>query len=315
MPSELGLVLGASAVLKPGVLLGQRWVGTAPGLQELLSSRSGLGCGARPPLLVVALSDVGETAPASLCQTEGWLCWALQRRGLASLPRVSLGVSWGEWELVTSELEGSGVTSSPGSALTSPRPHWAALGGSLFFKCPSFLFSFVPLTENTSDSSSTTPHFPPPVRVCSPPLSLGSCFYFFLLAHGNLFSLDHQVSVYVNNCRAAPWGRRAEVTATHSLTYNLLSTPPTPAPLPSPSAGRGKQCQPPPGFCPAARPIPASGYSTRRHPASQPAGGVLRAASSSLLSSWAGRACSGSVEKSSFSGWLSAQGGRELCRL
>lgn len=140
--------------------------------------------------------------------------------------------------------------------------------GFLFFKFPSFLFSFVLLTENTSDSSSTTPHFPPPVCVCSPPLSLGSPFYFLLLAHGNLFSLDHQVFIYVNNCRAAPRGRRAEVIATHNLTHNLLTptprTPPTPTPLPGLTASRGKQCQLPPGSCAAARPVAATGYSTRQ---------------------------------------------------
>lgn len=150
---------------------------------------------------------------------------------------------------------------------------WDSALGLLFFKFPSFLFSFVLLTKTTYDSSSTTPHFPPPVCVCSPPLSLGSPFYFLLLAHGNLFSLDHQAFIYVNNCRAAPHGRRAEVTATHNLTHSLLTapaprTPPTLSPLPSLPASQGKQCRLFPGSCTAARPVAVLEYSVRQ-PASQ----------------------------------------------
>lgn len=60
------------------------------------------------------------------------------------------------------------------------------------------------------------------------------------------FSLDHQVFIYVDNCRAAPRGGRAEVTAARSLTRNPPATPsprppPTPTPLPGLSASPGKR--------------------------------------------------------------------------
>lgn len=132
-------------------------------------------------------------APAA---ADGWLA-SPSPAGKRLLPSFLArgSVSWGR-----AHLGGVGGTcGSPAAGLPLPG-RWRG-GGSLgaalqpgascwgfcAFKFPSFLFSFVLLTENTSDSSSTTPHFPPPVCVCSPPLSLGSPFYFLLLALGNLF--------------------------------------------------------------------------------------------------------------------------------
>lgn len=110
-------------------------------------------------------SSLEGARPGAGCISAGWGGpAALQLQGC---PCPADGVGGGPWVLPC----------SPG-----PRA-----GVFVLFKFPSFLFSFVLLTENTSDSSSTTPHFPPPVCVCSPPLSLGSPFYFLLLALGNLF--------------------------------------------------------------------------------------------------------------------------------
>ena len=87
---------------------------------------------------------------------------------------------------------------------SSPRRGWDRPSGrrcatraqdsalAFLFKFPSFLFLFLLLRENTSDLL-TTPHFPLPFCVFTLPFPLGSPSYFLLLAHGNLFSLDHQV--------------------------------------------------------------------------------------------------------------------------
>lgn len=150
VPSQLELVLGASVELMLGVLLSWRWVGRAPqpqGCKQLLCSRSGSGCGARPLLLFASLSDAGEMAPAFFLRTEGWLCQSLRRGGLPSilgiacpLGRVGAGDA-ATGGLRSCLLPGQWCGTSPLGAAVQP-----GLGTVLWGFCSlNFLPSFFPL--------------------------------------------------------------------------------------------------------------------------------------------------------------------------
>lgn len=78
------------------------------------------------------------------------------------------------------------------------RVHWDSRFLNFF---PSF-FSFVLLTEHTSDSS-TPPLSCPSLCLFSSPFS-GLPFFSWLM---ETLVLDHQVFIYVNNCRTNPLKR------------------------------------------------------------------------------------------------------------
>lgn len=118
----------------------------------------------------------------------------------------------------------------------------------------SFLFSFLFLTKNTSDSSSIIPH--PSLPPCFPPVpsscSLGSFIYFFIFYVSTFISplhsrqpfLDHQVFIYVNNCRPAPCGGQPAVTSMHLPPHHSPTSPTPGKPLTPPSPAPGLSAQP-----------------------------------------------------------------------